>query len=148
MNKTLKLLIIFFFGITLTLRAQQAGEYTIPEKVPGDIELIGDNFIVAAMDSLSKLKYFESTENTRVRLTENKYNFLPNFIPTYPDSVYYYRMQRLDVESPINLTYNSYVRMFIDMYANKKRGTTSRVLGLAQMYFPLCIIPGKYMASN
>jgi len=137
MNKTLNLLLVFLVGITLTARAQQAGEYTIPEKVPGDLELIGDNFIVAAMDSLSSLKYFESTESTRFRLTENKYNFLPNFIPTYPDSVYYYRMQRLDVESPINLTYNSYVRMFIDMYANKKRGTTSRVLGLAQMYFPM-----------
>jgi membrane-bound lytic murein transglycosylase D len=46
-------------------------------------------------------------------------------------------MQRLDVESPINLTYNSLVRSFIDLYVNKKRGTTARVLGLAQMYFPM-----------
>jgi membrane-bound lytic murein transglycosylase D len=137
MNKTLNLLLILFLGVTVTLNAQQAGEYTTPEKRPGDMELIGDNFIVAALDSLSTLKYFESSENTKCRLNENKYNFLPNFIPTYPDSVYYYRMQRLDVESPINLTYNSYVRMFIDIYANKKRGTTSRVLGLAQMYFPM-----------
>jgi len=137
MNKTLKLVLLFFVGISVTLRAQQAGEYTSPEKAATDFEFVGDNFIVAAMDSLSTLKYFESSENTRVRLNENKYNFLPNFIPTYPDSVYYYRMQRLDVESPINLTYNPRVRAFIDMYANKKRGTTSRVLGLAQMYFPM-----------
>jgi membrane-bound lytic murein transglycosylase D len=137
MNKTLKLLLLFFFGITLFTRAQQAGEYTTPEKTTGDIELIGDNFIVAALDSLSTLKYFESSENTKNKLYDNKYNFIPNFIPTYPDSVYYYRMQRLDVESPINLTYNPRVRMFIDMYANKKRGTTSRVLGLSQMYFPM-----------
>ena len=136
MNKTLKLLIVFFLGITVTLKAQQAGEYTSPEKVTGEFEFVGDNFIVAAMDSLSTLKYFESTENTRFRLNENKYNFLPNFVPTYPDSVYYYRMQRLDVESPINLTYNPRVRMFIDMYANKKRGTTSRVLGLGPDVFP------------
>jgi membrane-bound lytic murein transglycosylase D len=137
MNKTLNLLLLFLFGITVTLSAQQAGQYTAPEKVSGEFELIDDNFIVAAMDSLSTLKYFESTETTRNRLYENKYNFLPNFVPSYPDSVYYYRMQRLDVESPINLTYNPRVRMFIDMYANKKRSTTSRVLGLAQMYFPI-----------
>jgi len=137
MNKTLKLLLIFFFGVSVTLQAQQAGEYTSPEKATTDFEFVGDNFIVAAMDSLSTLKYFESSENTRLRLNENKYNFLPNFIPSYPDSVYYYRMQRLDVESPINLTYNPKVRAFIDMYANKKRGTTSRVLGLSQMYFPM-----------
>jgi membrane-bound lytic murein transglycosylase D len=137
MNKILKLLMIFFVGMSVTLHAQQAGDYSTPDKKPGELDLIGDNFILAALDSLSTLKYFESNENTVCRLNENKYNFLPNFIPSYPDSVYYYRMQRLDVGSPINLTYNSYVRMFIDMYANKKRGTTSRVLGLAQMYFPM-----------
>lgn len=137
MIKTKQLLLIIFLGVTVSLRAQQAGEYTSPEKTSGDFQLVDDNFIVAAMDSLSALKYFESTENTKCRLTENKYNFLPNFVPTYPDSVYYYRMQHLDVESPINLTYNPRVRAFIDMYANKKRGTTSRVLGLAQMYFPM-----------
>jgi membrane-bound lytic murein transglycosylase D len=137
MNKIKQLLLILFLGITVTLSAQQAGEYTAPGKTSGDFEFVDDNFILAAMDSLSTLKYFESSENTKFRLNENKYNFLPNFIPSYPDSVYYYRMQRLDVESPINLTYNPRVRMFIDMYANKKRGTTARVLGLAQMYFPM-----------
>ena len=137
MNKSKQLLLILFLGVTVSLRAQQAGELNTPEKTTGDFELVDDNFIVAAMDSLSTLKYFESTENTRFQLSENKYNFLPNFIPTYPDSVYYYRMQRLDVGSPISLTYNPRVRAFIDMYANKKRGTTARVLGLAQMYFPM-----------
>jgi membrane-bound lytic murein transglycosylase D len=137
MSKTLNLLIVLFLGLALTLRAQQAGEYTAPEKAGSDFELIGDNFIVAALDSLSTLKYFESSENTKNRMFENKYNFLPNFIPTYPDSVYYYRMQRLDVESPMELTYNPYIRRFIDLYANKKRGTTSRVMGLSQMYFPI-----------
>jgi len=137
MNKTKQLLLILFLGITVSLRAQQVGEYTSPEKSISDFEFIDDNLIVAAIDSLSTLKYFESSENTMLRLNENKYNFLPNFVPSYPDSVYYYRMQRLNVESPINLTYNPRVRAFIDMYANKKRGTTSRVLGLAQMYFPM-----------
>lgn len=137
MNKILNLLLLFFLGLTVTLNAQQAGGINSSEKRPGDAEWIGDNFIVAALDSLSTLKYFERSENTLYRLNENKYNFLPNFVPSYPDSIYYYRMQRLDVGSPITLTYNSYVRMFIDMYANKKRSTTSRVLGLAQMYFPM-----------
>lgn len=137
MTKALKLLLILFLGFSVSLKAQLAGEYSAPEKTAGEMGFIDDNFIVAALDSLSTLKYFESSGNTLSQLTENKHNFLPNFIPTYPDSVYYYRMQRLDVESPINLTYNPYIRMFIDMYANKKRGTTSRVLGLAQMYFPM-----------
>ena len=138
MIKTVKILLMtFLLGLTVVVNAQQAGDYTLPDKKPGELELVEDNFIVAALDSLSTLKYFENSENTICLLNENKYNFLPNFVPTYPDSVYYYRMQRLDVGSPISLTYNPYVRMFIDLYANKKRGTTSRVLGLAQMYFPM-----------
>jgi len=138
MIKTLKILLMsFLLGLTVVVNAQQAGDYNFPDKKAGEMELVEDNFIVAALDSLSTLKYFENSENTLCQLNENKYNFLPNFVPTYPDSVYYYRMQRLDVGSPINLTYNPYIRMFIDLYANKKRGTTSRVLGLAQMYFPM-----------
>jgi membrane-bound lytic murein transglycosylase D len=137
MKKIQNLILIVFLSISVLAGAQQAGDYIAPEKSTTEFEFISDNFIVAALDSLSTLKYFESSEDTKNRLSENKYNFLPNFIPTYPDSVYFYRMQRLDVESPINLTYNPYIRMFIDMYANKKRGTTSRVLGLSQMYFPM-----------
>lgn len=127
----------FLLGMAIAGNAQQAGDYTAPDKKSGDMELVEDNFIVAALDSLSTLKYFENSENTLCQLNENKYNFLPNFVPSYPDSVYYYRIQKLDVESPINLTYNPYVRMFIDLYANKKRGLTARVLGLSQMYFPM-----------
>ncbi|MFA5972114.1 MAG: LysM peptidoglycan-binding domain-containing protein [Lentimicrobiaceae bacterium] len=137
MNKTLNLLLILFLGVSVTINAQQAGENTTPEKQNGDIDLVGDNLIVAALDSLSTLKYFKSSENKMSRLYDNKYNFLPNYIPSYPDSVYYYRIQRLNVESPIKLVYNQRVRMFIDLYANKKRSTTARVLGLAQMYFPM-----------
>jgi membrane-bound lytic murein transglycosylase D len=137
MKKTTYLIAFLILLTSAFTRAQQAGEMPVQEKATGDFQLIDDNNIVAALDSLSTLKYFENSENTKTRLSENKYNFLPNFIPTYPDSVYYYRMQRLDVESPINLVYNPYVRSFIDLYANKKRGTTARVLGLAQMYFPM-----------
>lgn len=137
MNIKYPLLLILFFSLTVSLRAQQAAENTTPEPPPSDFEFVDDNRIAAALDSLSIQNYFENTENTRSQLNENKYNFPPNFVPTYPDSVYYYRMQLLDVGSPISLVYNQRVRAFIDMYANRKRGTTARVLGMAQMYFPM-----------
>ncbi len=121
-------------SVVFAQRVQNGSE---PVPAQPESEFIDDNFIVAALDSLSNLKYFESVENTKSQLFSNKYNFLPNFVPTYPDSVYYYRMQRLDVNSPIDLVYNNYVKAFIDLYAGRKRGTTARVLGLAQIYFPL-----------
>jgi membrane-bound lytic murein transglycosylase D len=132
-----KFIVALLLGSSTIVFAQQAQNSYDPIPALTENEFIDDNMIVAALDSLSNLKYFESVENTKSHLFNNKYNFLPNFIPSYPDSVYYYRMQRLDVESPIELSYNSYVKAFIDLYANRKRGTTSRVLGLAQTYFPL-----------
>lgn len=135
--RLLKLILALLLSSSAYVFAQQAQNSSDPVPVAQENEFIDDNLIVAALDSLSNLKYFESVENTKSHLFNNKYNFLPNFTPSYPDSVYYYRMQRLDVESPIDLTYNIYVKAFIDLYANRKRGTTSRVLGLAQIYFPL-----------
>ena len=87
MKKTRSLLAIIFLGLSFTLHAQQARELASPEKATGDFQIVDDNCIVAALDSLSTLKYFESTENTKNRLNANKYNFLPNFVPSYPDSV-------------------------------------------------------------
>jgi membrane-bound lytic murein transglycosylase D len=135
--KILKLIVALLLCSSTYAFAQQAQNLADPTPVSQESDFIDDNQIVAALDSLSDLKYFESVENTKSHLFNNKYNFLPNFIPSYPDSVYFYRMQRLDVESPIELTYNRYVKAFIDLYANRKRGTTTRVLGLAQIYFPL-----------
>jgi membrane-bound lytic murein transglycosylase D len=132
-----KLILSFFLSSSTLVFSQQVQNQVDPVAPLQECEFIDDNFIVAALDSLSNLKYFESVENTKNQLFTNKYNFLPNFIPSYPDSVYYYRMQRLDIESPIELTYNYYVKAFIELYANRKRGTTTRVLGLAQIYFPL-----------
>ena len=72
MNKTLKLLLVLFLGTTVTIKAQRAGDYNSSAKTSVENEMIGDNFIVAAMDSLSTLKYFESSENTKCLLNENK----------------------------------------------------------------------------
>lgn len=137
MKKTIAALFLLLTTLLTTYAQQATSEPWQGNSNTSEFEFVEDNFIVAALDSLSTLKYFENAENTKAQLNHNKYNFLPNFVPSYHDSVYYYRMQKLDVESPINLSYNPYVRSFIDLYANKRRGTMSRVLGLAQYYFPM-----------
>ena len=40
-------------------------------------------------------------------------------------------------QSPFEYIYNTDVRKFIDLYAYRKRALTARILGLAQLYFPL-----------
>ena len=137
MKKTFFLLLIAILTATGYVNAQQWNSVEDSLSSKQELEFIDDDLIVAALDSLSNLKYFEDSENTLQELKQNKYDFLPNFVPGYHDSVYFYRVQQLDVNSPIDLSYNQIVKTFIELYANKRRGTTSRVLGLSQIYFPL-----------
>lgn len=67
----------------------------------------------------------------------NVFGYLPNEIPTFADSVFANRLAVLNSQSPLDLDYNKYVQAFINLYANKRRGVTSRVLGLSEMYYPL-----------
>ncbi len=119
------------------VKAQQTQPVSEPATIATAPVMVFDDPMIAALDSLSNLKYFENSRQINEQLSRNKYNFLPNFVPSYPDSVYYYRLQRLDVESPISLTYNAYVKNFIDLYANRRRALMERVMGLAQIYFPM-----------
>lgn len=100
-------------------------------------DFIKDDFIVAALDSLANSKYFEGYETASDHELENVFGFNLGFVPVYSDSVYYQRMKKLDAASPINYTYNQYVRDYIELYAVRKRALTERVMGLAQIYFPM-----------
>ena len=67
----------------------------------------------------------------------NKYGFKEDDIPVYDDSVYMQRIQALAYETTIPLTFNSHVKSFIDLYANRRRQQSSRMLGLSYVYFPM-----------
>ncbi len=67
----------------------------------------------------------------------NKYGFAPDYVPAYPDSVIFERISRLNIQTPIELTYNWQVKEFIELYATRRRNLTSRMLGLAELYFPM-----------
>jgi membrane-bound lytic murein transglycosylase D len=102
-----------------------------------EFDFIKDDFIAASLDSLANLKYFEGYECASDKEIENVFGFTHGFVPVYSDSVYYERLRKLDASTPIKLTYNQYVRDYIELYAVKKRALTERVMGLAQIYFPM-----------
>lgn len=89
--------------------------------------------ILRALDSLTQLTFFEKSTPKSQKL--NKYGFKPNDVPSYPDSVYAFRIKHMG--TGLNLSYNSHVRAYIELYANKRRGSTERLLGLSQVYFPI-----------
>lgn len=96
-----------------------------------------DDPIVAALDSLDVLKFFQESKFSADREKLNIYKFAPDSIPVYPEDIYRKRMAKIDAISPFPLVYNDAVRAYIDLYAKKRRSLTSRMLGLAQLYFPM-----------
>lgn len=67
----------------------------------------------------------------------NKYGFSEDEVPQYDDSVYMQRIQTLAYETTIPLTFNAHVKSFIDLYANRRRQQSCRMLGLSYVYFPM-----------
>ncbi len=53
------------------------------------------------------------------------------------DSLIKTNLQKLDQQTPFALSYNERVKAFINLYGNKKRLLTAKVLGLQEFYFPM-----------
>ena len=98
---------------------------------------IKDNPVAAMLDSLATLQFFDRTNNLYDASYNNTHNFAKDFVPFYSDEVYMARFAQLSKTSPIPLVYNSQVKDMIELYAVRKRGLTKRMLGLAQLYFPM-----------
>lgn len=82
------------------------------------------------IDTLQVIPYFEGSP-------ENTCNYPPGYIPTFPDSIYAKRIEELNRNTTIDLVFNNHVKSFINVYAVQKRSKTERILGLADVYFPL-----------
>lgn len=93
--------------------------------------------IVRMLDSLYRIRYFNDSLHWVDPASLNKYGYAPNEVPVFSDSVYRARIEALNRQTPIPLTYNQHIRGFIDLYAVRKRGLTSRMLGLSYVYFPM-----------
>jgi len=104
---------------------------------PSDTNFIKDNPVVAQLDSLATLAFFTNSTFTSDVSRLNKYHFAADSVPVYVDSVYAKRIRAMSVASPFEYVYNQQVRNFIDVYSVKKRKLTSRLLGMAEIYFPL-----------
>ena len=103
----------------------------------GDTALyIMDSPIVRAMDSALYSKFYARQFFWVDTTGSSTWQFSPGEVPDYPDSVYKQRIEALNRETTIELTYNNEVKKFIEVYAVKKRELTARMLGLAEIYFP------------
>jgi len=98
---------------------------------------IEDDPVVSMLDSLATLKIFRDNTYLIPKNPNQTPEYSEDIIPYFPDSVYRERITSMSMESPFEYVYNPEVRQFIDLYAYKRRALTARILGLAQIYFPL-----------
>ncbi len=96
-----------------------------------------DSPIVRMLDSLYQIRYFNDSLHIFDSAILNRYGYSPQEIPVFPDSVYRQRIEQLNRETTIPLVYNQHVLDFINLYAVRKRGLSSRMLGLSYVYFPM-----------
>ncbi len=102
---------------------------TIPQ-----MDVLGYQQQLERLDSLymewlnRQLPVLNVMDSSRVALNDT-------LVPEFPDSIYAQRL--MQIPSAINLTYNSQVKSFIDLYVLKRRDQVELMLGLATHYMPV-----------
>lgn len=127
--------LVFLFYVVFGLL--QGWAYTSTVNDTDRFKFQKDDPILAQMDSLDVVNFFKRHNFTADVNKLNIYNYPKDSVPLFSDEVYRQRLQKLDRMSPFALDYNEDVRKYIELYAVKRRGTASRMLGLAELYFPL-----------
>lgn len=100
-------------------------------------EIYPDDPILAAIDALWMKEQMEWQSFELDTTCLNVYAFEPGYVPDYNDSVMSTRLAHLNSQTSVDLVYNSYVKAFINLYVKQRRDVTSRVLGLAALYYPM-----------
>jgi membrane-bound lytic murein transglycosylase D len=121
-------LLVCLFANGLFVKSQTAMNDII-KSVPEteDIEVFAES-----LDSLVNIWYMYTNPGLVV---DTIYEDFSEGATILPDSVY---IKRLDnIVSPFQLSYNSHVKSFINLYINKRREQVETMLGLSAYYFPI-----------
>ena len=107
------------------------------KKDTASVKLLADDPILAALDSMAMSKIFQSREFTTDKSRLNSKKLKEDEIPTFDNAHYVQAFKKMDAASPFNLVYNEPVKAYINAYLGKNREKVGRMLGLAELYFPL-----------
>ncbi len=105
--------------------------------LPASLDVQQDDPIAAALDSLNSLNLFEKGYAKVNYSKAARFNFSPDSIPYYDESVYGSRLAQIDASSPFDLQYNTIVKGYIQMYTVRRRELVTRLMALSQFYFPM-----------
>ena len=127
---------ILFSVIFILIGGVKICTYASPGFPQDTGKVFQDDPIAAMLDSLVQINFFDQVSKP-YSVKNSKYNFAPDSVPVYDVAIYEQRMAKIDAQSPFDLVYNDHVRQYVNMYANKRRLSVSKMLGLSEMYFPL-----------
>jgi membrane-bound lytic murein transglycosylase D len=113
---------------------------------PDTIMMFPDDTLPVALDDTSMIELnFDANLDSMLNLyyVEQSVTRDPEFwnadtdslIPDFPDSVFIERLKK--IPTVVDLTYNSVVRRYIEVYTRQRRSSVEVMLGLSQYYFPL-----------
>lgn len=105
----------------------------VSDSIRVPVTLVNDP-VATMLDSLADLTIFRENEFLKGKKSTA---YPDDHVPYFSDSTFRERIADMNDQSPFEYVYNDQVRMFIDLYAYKRRGLTGRILGLSQIYFPL-----------
>jgi membrane-bound lytic murein transglycosylase D len=118
------------FSLLLLPHAASAQNDTRPVALPAD------DPIMARLDDLANLHWVKQSRFTIDTAHHNVHGFAPDHIPVWSEEAMRQRVAVLDANTPFSLVYNRVVQSYIDLYVVRKREMSSRMLGLAELYFP------------
>ncbi len=125
------ILLIASFFITPTFAGTSPPPDTIPNSIFSDTTITDLNFD-ENLDSLLNLYYVGQSIASDPQFWSNS---IDSLIPEFTDSIYIERLK--SIPTTVDLTYNSVVRRYIEVYTKQKRPNVGVMLGLSQYYFPL-----------
>lgn len=140
--KEITLTVLLLTGLGLNATITQTEPDTDTTKKVKTVDLLSislsDDPYVARLDSLLNFNLFVSNTTTKsteaFKVSENDTSSLP---PNFADDIYEKRLAELDNQTPFQLDFNPEVKRYIDVYSLRRREQVSRMLGLAEYYFPM-----------
>jgi membrane-bound lytic murein transglycosylase D len=95
-----------------------------------------DDRVAAMLDSLARNTYLSRLPRHPSQ-ANNKFHYAADSVPRPDAIVVEARLARLNTQSPFDLVYNNDVQAYINLYAVRKRASVERMMGLAQLYYPI-----------
>jgi len=128
MNKLFRFLLLSLISLS-----QVASAHKDPDKNKDSLKVaFTDDPMVAYFDSVLLANYTSIEDLFNLDLHSGL-----TTIPEFSDSIYDLRIRHLNAKSPMDLVYNPYVKQYINVYTKQRRTQLSRMMGLAEYYFPM-----------